>query len=77
MTKENEYLKSLAAARKTLIADRRKFAAALAEPSRRDEMRDQFISTQRTIEAIDIAIADEQKLASDEKPASFVKPMEF
>jgi hypothetical protein len=65
---ENEHVKQLSAARSRLIANRRNAATEIAEENRRGlngDTCDALILIQTTIEAIDRALVDEAKLASE------------
>ena len=67
MDKESEHIKTLSAARERLIAERRALADQLAKPYERvktSECREKFIAVQKTIEAIDLALADEKQIAN-------------
>jgi hypothetical protein len=62
MAEQSEHLANLKAARGKEVAQRREVAQALAGEHRRGDiegMRELFINLQRSIEAIDRAIADE------------------
>ena len=66
MAHDSEHLKKLTDARDRVVAERRQIADALAREYKRGhsvEMRERFISIQNTIEAIDRAIADEDRMA--------------
>ena len=80
MTQDNnEHIKKLVVARERMIQDRRNIADALASKSKdghTERMRDSFIIAQKTIEAIDRAIAHET-LIGREKPGSMVAPILF
>jgi hypothetical protein len=79
MTQENAEVNKLIAARERMIQDRRKLADALAceyKDGHTERMRDSFIITQNSIEAIDRAIAHETLMAR-EKPGSIVAPILF
>ena len=59
MANENEDLAKLAAARSRMVTERRELASALAEKYKRghtDDMREQLVQIQATIEALDRAI---------------------
>ena len=80
MEMAEDHVNELAAAREVLIADRRALALALAEPYKRDHsenMRKAFIDVQATIEAIDRAIRDEDRMMSPGQQAGFTAPMSF
>jgi hypothetical protein len=64
MAQENEPIKNLTAARDREVAHRREVAGALAEKYDRAHTEITFISIQSTIDAIDRAIADENRIAS-------------
>ena len=67
MANENEYLAKLAAARSRMVTERRELASALAEKYKRghtDDMREQLVQIQATIEALDRAIVDEKSIAN-------------
>ena len=67
MDKESEHIKTLSAARERLIAERRALADQLAKPYERvktSECREKFIAVQKTIEAIDLALADEKQISN-------------
>lgn len=67
MAHDSELLKKLTDARDRVVAERRQIADALAREYKRGhsvEMRERFISIQNTIEAIDRAIADEDRMAN-------------
>jgi hypothetical protein len=71
--KENSYLKELRAARAQAVAQRREVTKALSEGykgSHAENMSTNLITLQNTIEAIDRAIADEERLASEPGGAS-------
>jgi len=79
MTRENANVNKLVAARERMIHDRRNLADALAceyKGGHTERMRDSFITTQNSIEAIDRAIAHETLMAR-EKPGSIVAPILF
>jgi hypothetical protein len=66
MSLKNEYLEKLRVARAQTVAGRREIAARLAEDyeeGQTEEFREWFVEIQATIEAIDRAILDEEKLA--------------
>ena len=66
MAHDSEHLKKLTDARDRVVAERRQIADASAREYKRGhsvEMRERFISIQNTIEAIDRAIADEDRMA--------------
>jgi hypothetical protein len=66
MDTKNEHVKNLSAARERLIIERRALASELAKPYERvltSECREKFIAVQKTIEAIDLALADEKHIA--------------
>jgi hypothetical protein len=68
----------LAAARKVLVADRRALALALGEPYKRhhsENMRKAFMDVQETIETIDRAIRDEDRMVSPGQQAGFTAPI--
>jgi len=63
---DNEHLKALVAARLKTVAERRLIADALKTDYRRghsEETLETFVKLQETIEAIDRAIADEERMA--------------
>ena len=79
MAQENEHIQKLVAARDRMISDRRALAKALASEYKggdTERMRDSFIVAQKTIEAIDRAIAHET-LVARERPGSTVPPILF
>ena len=79
MAQENEHIQKLVAARDRMISDRRALAEALASEYKggdTERMRDSFIVAQKTIEAIDRAIARET-LVARERPGSTVPPILF
>ena len=79
MDQENEHIKKLIAARERMIQDRRNLADALAsrhKDGHTEKMRDSFIVAQKTIEAIDRAIAHET-LIGRERPGATVAPILF
>jgi hypothetical protein len=79
MAQENEHIQKLVAARDRMISDRRALAEALASEHKggdTERMRDSFIVAQKTIEAIDRAIAHET-LVARERPGSTVPPILF
>ena len=79
MVQENEHIQKLVAARDRMISDRRALAEALASEYKggdTERMRDSFIVAQKTIEAIDRAIAHET-LVARERPGSTVPPILF
>jgi hypothetical protein len=79
MAQENEHIQKLVAARDRMISDRRLLAEALASGYKdgdTERMRDSFIVAQKTIEAIDRAIAHET-LVARERPGSTVPPILF
>jgi hypothetical protein len=79
MAQENEHIQKLVAARDRMISDRRALAEALASEYKggdTERMRDSFIVAQKTIEAIDRAIAHET-LVARERPGSTVPPILF
>jgi len=79
MAQENEHIQKLVAARDRMISDRRTLADALASEYKggdTERMRDSFIVAQKTIEAIDRAIAHET-LVARERPGSTVPPILF
>jgi hypothetical protein len=66
MTNENEHIKTLEAARDSLVTERRDLAVALSKSSRRghsEETQAQFISLQSAIAAVEDAITHERQLA--------------
>jgi hypothetical protein len=66
MPLENEHLEKLRGARTQTVGGRREIAARLAEAyeeGETEELREWFVEIQATIEAIDRAILDEEKLA--------------
>ena len=66
MAKENEYIRTLIAARVRELGHRREAAKALAKdyaPGDSEYMRETFVKIQETIEAIERAIADPLRLA--------------
>ena len=74
MTKENAHVDKLIAARERMIQDRRNLSEALAceyKSGHTERMRESFIISQNSIEAIDRAIAHETLIAR-EKPGSIV-----
>ena len=71
MREENVFIKKLIEARNQQVAQRRYVAAELSQGYKRDhteKMREAFISTQKTIEAIDRAIQEEKGLADPLSP---------
>jgi hypothetical protein len=63
---DNEHVKALVAARLKTVAERRLIAEALKTDYRRgrsEETLETFVKLQETIEAIDRAIADEERMA--------------
>ena len=79
MTKENAHVDKLIAARERMIQDRRNLSEALAgeyKSGHTERMRESFITSQNSIEAIDRAIAHETLIAR-EKPGSIVAPVLF
>jgi hypothetical protein len=70
--RENEHLKHLSAARDRLIADRRHAAKEIAHENRRGlnpDLCNELILVQNAIEALDRAIADEQKIGAGARTA--------
>ena len=66
MDLENEHVKALVAARLMTVTERRQVADALTESYKRghtENMLEIFVKLQDTIEAIDRAIADEERIA--------------
>ena len=66
MTKENEHVKNLLAARDNFVAERRELAITLSKPYRRghsEEAQERFISVQNAIAAIEEATKHEKGLA--------------
>ena len=66
----NDHLKKLHAARVQAVKARREVAVTLTENFRRghtEDVRDLFIRLQDTIEAIDRAILDEERIATNDK----------
>jgi hypothetical protein len=66
MNNENEYIKTLVAARDSLVAERRDLAVTLSKPYRRghsEETQAQFISLQSAIAVVEDAIRHERQLA--------------
>ena len=64
MADESEHVAKLVAARSRMVIERREVASALTEKYKRshtDNMRELLVQIQSTIEAIDRAIADEEK----------------
>jgi hypothetical protein len=79
MTKENAHVNQLIAARERMIHDRRNLSEALAceyKCGHTERIRESFIISQNSIEAIDRAIAHETLIAR-EKPGSVVAPVLF
>ena len=69
MDQENQHVKALVAARLKAVAERRLTAEALKTDYRRGHTEDtleKFVKLQETIEAIDRAIADEERMASSD-----------
>jgi hypothetical protein len=67
MANDSEHVATLKAAREQQIAARRQLAAALGEPYKRgdtESLREGFIDVQATIEAIDRALAHEERLSA-------------
>ena len=73
MTQENEHIRTLVAARNRELEHRRDVAKILAEKYNRghSEKWELFVSIQSTLEAIDRALADEERLASGLRGAGF------
>jgi hypothetical protein len=70
MAAQNDHLKKLHAARMQAVKGRREVADILTENFRRghtEDVRDLFIKLQDTIEAIDRAILDEERMTADAK----------
>jgi hypothetical protein len=70
MTTQNDHLKKLHAARTQAVKGRREIADTLTENFRRghtEDVRDLFIKLQDTIEAIDRAILDEERMAANDQ----------
>jgi hypothetical protein len=69
-----QYLEQLAAARESIVADRRALVAELATPYERGrhEQWRRIIEVQDTIDAIDRAITDERSIKEKGKPVSLV-----
>ena len=66
MDHENKHVKALVAARLKAVAERRLLAEALTADYRRghtEETLETFVKLQEMIEAIDRAIADEERMA--------------
>jgi len=80
MANDSEHVATLKAAREQQIAARRHLAAALGEPYKRggepERLRESFIDVQATIEAIDRALAHEQRLSdgTTSTAAGFMPP---
>jgi len=74
MTNEIDHSANLRKAREMLLAERGQLAADLTKPYQRGdgEKRERFMVAQSTIEAIDRAIADEERMARGEKPVPIV-----
>jgi hypothetical protein len=71
MTKENEHVKTLMAARDSLVTERRDLATTLSKPYRRghsEETQERFTSVQNAIASIEEAIKHEWQLAGPEQP---------
>ena len=68
MTKEVDHSADLGKAREKLLAERRELAADLTKPYQRGdgEKRERFMVLQSMIEAIDRAVADEERIAGGE-----------
>lgn len=68
VTKEIDHSADLGRAREKLLAERRELAADLTKPYQRgdSEKRERFMVVQSMIEAIDRAIADEERMARGE-----------
>jgi len=68
MAKEIDHSADLGRARKTLLAERRELVADLTQPYQRGdgEKRERFMVIQYMIEAIDRAVADEERMARAE-----------
>ena len=69
VTKEIDHSADLGKAREKLLVERRELAAELTKPYQRGdgEKRERFIVVQSMIEAIDRAIADEERMARGER----------
>jgi hypothetical protein len=70
MAAQNDHLKNLHAARMQAVKGRREVADTLTENFRRghtEDVRDLFIKLQDTIEAIDRAILDEERMTANAK----------
>jgi hypothetical protein len=68
MAKEIDHSADLGKAREKLLAERRELAADLTKPYQRGdgEKRERFMVLQSMIEAIDRAVADEERIAGGE-----------
>jgi hypothetical protein len=67
----NEHIRTLITARDKEVADRRDVANAMAAQHQRghaDDLRESIVRIQNAIEAIDRALADENRLASRPTP---------
>jgi len=79
MAEEIDPIKTLKAAKDKLVEERRALAVAIALGYRRrrtddhhtNEMREAFISIQKTLDAVDRAI-EQEKLIASEQPDSFI-----
>jgi hypothetical protein len=74
MAEENEYIRTLIAARVRELGHRREAAKALAKDYARGDseyMRETFVKIQETIEAIERAIAHEEFIESKEAKTSW------
>jgi len=74
MAEENEYIRTLIAARVRELGHRREAAKALAKDYARGDteyMRETFVKIQETIEAIERAIAHEEFIVSKEAKTSW------
>jgi hypothetical protein len=79
MANDSEHVATLKAAREQQIAARRQLAAALGAPYKRGEterLREGFIDVPATIEAIDRALAHEERLSdgTTSTAAGFMPP---
>jgi hypothetical protein len=68
VTKTIDHSADLGKAREKLLSERRELAADLAKPYQRGdgEKRERFMVVQSMIEAIDRAVADEERIATGE-----------
>lgn len=76
MAQENEHIKGLKAARDRLIVQRRHVAAQIAEDSRHgfnDNLCNELILIQSSIEALDKAMADETQIAREQSKGVFIR----